>query len=105
MDVLIALLIVLLFAALPMQPYTASGRGHYPSRSNEPKPVPHASEPKPRTKPLNGKFEAEVEPIYSELRSQFRAKWEADSEGRKVHHASAEGENNSEHTNELTLHA
>ena len=96
MDVLIALLIVLLFAALPMQPYTASGRGHYPSRSNE---------PKPRTKPLNGKFEAEVEPIYSELRSQFRAKWEADSEGRKVHHASAEGENNSEHTNELTIHA
>jgi hypothetical protein len=66
MDVLIALLIVLLFAALPMQPYTASGRGHYPSRSNEPKPVPHANEPKPRTKPLNGKFEAEVEPIDSE---------------------------------------
>jgi hypothetical protein len=68
MDVLLALLIVLLFGALPMQPYTVSGRGRCPS---------HANEPKPRTMPVNGDFEAEVDAIEWELQSQFSAKWEA----------------------------
>jgi hypothetical protein len=38
MDVLFAFLIVLLFSALPTQPYSASGRARYPPKADEGKP-------------------------------------------------------------------
>ena len=103
MHVLFALLIVLLFSALPAQPYSASGRTRYAPKPEEGKPMDppeaqlghhkfavtpagssgpelgdnsltHAHEPK--MNPPKEIFEAEDEG-WEWARSQFNAKWEA----------------------------
>jgi hypothetical protein len=104
MDVLLALLIVLLFSALPTtQPYSASGRARYPPKPEEGKPldspearlghykfaVTHAGNSgqelgdnllthvhEPRMDPPKGISEAE-DGTFEWARSRFSEKWEA----------------------------
>jgi len=93
-DVLLALLIVLLFAALPTQSYSVYGRKRSSPQADKPKPasvedkgiaafainpqqiedVAFEDQFKPKATE-KGKFEAGVDAIEWELRSKFRSKW------------------------------